>query len=58
MQIKFKILKCVINLDLRICAIKSNLLLNIYNTPFNLMEFDFFFFFFFTFGRAAFYDDP
>jgi len=42
MQIKFKILKGLINLDVRICAIKSNFLSNIYETIFNVMEFDFF----------------
>jgi hypothetical protein len=44
MQIKLKILKCVINLDLRICAIKSNPLSNIYETLFNVMEFEVYFF--------------
>jgi len=42
MQIKLKILKCVSYLGLRICAIKSNFLSNIYETIFNVMEFEFF----------------
>jgi len=36
MQIKFKILKFVINLDVRICAIKSNFRWNIYENIFNV----------------------
>jgi len=39
MQIKFKILKGVINLDVRICAIISNIHSNICETLFSLMEF-------------------
>jgi hypothetical protein len=53
MQIKFKIIKCVINLDVRICAIKSNLLSNIYETLFNVMGFEVYLFIFITFLRIA-----
>jgi hypothetical protein len=45
MQIKFKILNGVINLDVRICAIKSNFLSNIYETIINVMEFEIYIFF-------------